>query len=94
MRVNQDKIYAVFAVILGEARENQKAAVVMVSRGPASVSVSTKECVTDPYVCDCWMNSIYVSVNMQLWNELHVMVPVPSLCDPLSCPWGLLGLRL
>jgi len=31
MRVNQDKIYAVFAVILGEARENQKAAVVMVS---------------------------------------------------------------
>lgn len=51
-------------------RKAKKVTVTVVSWSSWSCSKSdcSKECVTDPHACDCGMESIYVSVNMKLWN--------------------------
>lgn len=60
-------------IILGEMRKSKEVTVTVVSWSSQSCFKSdcSKECVTDPHACDCGMESIYVSVNMKLWNTHH-----------------------
>lgn len=67
-------LYVWFAVIiLGEMGKTKEVTVTVVSWSSQSCRkpVCSKECVTDPHACDCGMESIYVSVNIKLWNTHH-----------------------